>query len=64
MRKILVDVELEPEDYKTIMGWYEICFPGKERINDTDIHVLHKLMVMCTAVIKEEKSFTSDNQKE
>ena len=57
----MVEVELDEDDYKVIIGWYELCFAGKESMKDKDVEVLHKLMIMCKAAIAEHKKFTSDN---
>lgn len=58
---MMVEVELDEDDYKVIIGWYELCFAGKESMKDKDVEVLHKLMIMCKAAIAEHKKFTSDN---
>lgn len=53
----MVDVELDGDDYKIILSWYELAFAGKDvkhnQQKDTD--TLHKLGVMCRAYIKELK---------
>ena len=57
----MVEVDLDDEDYKVIISWYEMCFVGKDSIKERDVEVLHKLMIMCKALIQEQKKFTSDN---
>lgn len=57
----MVDVELDEDDYKQIMAWYEMAFAGKERIKDRDLEVMHKLMIMAKAFIAENKKYTSNN---
>ncbi len=57
----MVEVDLDDEDYKVIISWYEMCFAGKDSIKERDVEVLHKLMIMCKALIQEQKKFTSDN---
>ena len=57
----MVEVDLDDEDYKVIISWYEMCFAGKDSIKERDVEVLQKLMIMCKALIQEQKKFTSDN---
>ena len=61
----MVEVELEADDYKAILSWYEIAFakyPDKQK--EVDLEAMHKLMIMCKAVIEEHKQFTSNNDKD
>ena len=58
----MVDVELNENDYKIVMSWYEIAFADKgDKVRDSDLEVMHKLMIMCKAFIDENKKFTSNN---
>ena len=60
----MVDVDLDEDDYKVIMGWYEMCFAGKDSIKERDVEVLHKLMIMCKAILEDLKKFTSNNDRD
>lgn len=61
----MVEVDLDADDYKAILSWYEIAFasdPNKQK--EIDLEVMHKLMCMCKAIIDEQKKFTSNNDKD
>jgi len=61
----MVEVELNADDYKVILSWYELAFAHKhENQKEVDLETMHKLMIMCKSVIEEHKKFTSDNDKE
>ena len=48
----MVEVELDGDDYKAILSWYEIAFasdPNKQK--EIDLEVMHKLMCMCLYLI-------------
>jgi len=61
----MVEVELNADDYKAILSWYEIAF-AKDNVKqkDIDMEVMHKLMIMCKSVLDDMKKFTSDNDKD
>ena len=61
----MVEVELNADDYKVILSWYEIAFAKKKtKIKDVDMTVMHKLMIMCKSILDDVKKFTSDNNNE
>lgn len=58
----MVDVDLDEDDYRVIISWYEIAFAHKEdKIKEKDLELMHKLMIMAKAMVAERKKFTSDN---
>ena len=61
----MVEVELNADDYKAILSWYEIAF-AKDNVKqkDIDLEVMHKLMIMCKSIIEEHKKFTSNNDRD
>ena len=43
----MVEVELNADDYKAILSWYEMAFGNNvEKQKDIDIEVMHKLMTI------------------
>ncbi len=61
----MVEVELNADDYKAILSWYEMAFGNNvEKQKDIDIEVMHKLMTMCKSIIEEQKKFTSNNDRD
>lgn len=61
----MVEVELNADDYKVILSWYELAFANKhDNQKEIDLETMHKLMIMCKCVIEEHKKFTSDNDKD
>jgi len=61
----MVEVELNADDYKAILAWYEMAFANKiEKQKEVDLEVMHKLMIMCKSVIEEHKKFTSNNDRD
>ena len=48
----MVEVELNAEDYKVILSWYELAFANNhDTQKEVDFEAMHKLMIMCKAVI-------------
>lgn len=60
----MVDVDLVEDDYKIIISWYELAFAGKDIIGEKDLECMHKLLIMCKALIRENKQFSSHNEKD
>ena len=61
----MVEVELNAEDYKVILSWYELAFANNhDKQKEVDLEAMHKLMIMCKALIDEHKQFTSNNDKD
>ena len=55
-----VEIELNIEDYRSIISWYELAF-GKDHVKQksSDLSAFKKITVMCEAKIEELK----DNEK-
>ena len=47
-----VQVELNFEDYQTIVSWYQLAFGRGAKKNDNDRDTLRKLCVMLDATIE------------
>mgnify|MGYP001588701466 CR=1 FL=1 len=52
-----MEIELDEDDYKSILTWYELAFAGKDvkSHKQKDIDTLNKIGVMCKAYLKELK---------
>lgn len=57
----MVEVELNAEDYKVLMGWYEIAFASKEKIADRDRELMSKLCIMAKSYIEELKEIDDES---
>ena len=52
-----MEIELDEDDYKSILTWYELAFAGKDvkSHKQKDIDTLNKIGIMCKAYLKELK---------
>ncbi len=51
----MVDVELNKEDYRALLNWYELAFGTNNKANMEDISTFHKITVMCKAQIEYDE---------
>lgn len=57
-----VDVTLNLNDYKHIMGWFELAFAKKNVIPDNDNNTFRKLSVMAQVVMEEFNEQNKDRK--
>lgn len=50
-----LEIELKIEDYKNIMGWFELAFAKNNEIKEKDNQTFRKISVMAMCYLEDHK---------
>ena len=59
-----LEIELKVNDYRNIMGWFELAFAKNNEIKEKDNETFRKISVMAMCYLEEKKEqAASTNEK-